>query len=753
MARTAKDALVRLFSEGPGRSADSATLTLPADALVLGVESVGEVSLPVRAAQVKKLLSVARPAHFGKGEETLLDPSVRDTWEISPAQVTLGGERWEASIHGALVRLGAEIGIPATSRLRAELHSMLVYGKGQFFAPHQDSEKHDDMVATLVVTLPSSHTGGELVVHARAAAQRYPASREELSLVAFYPDQRHEVLPVRSGHRLTLTFNVLLEEPADAAVVGPAEQAAALLRAHFATPVATPFGDRSTTPGRLALLLDHEYSRRGLSAGRLKGDDARRVALLVAAAESAGCEAVLAQAEIQETWDASVDDPYYYDYYGDGDEVGDSQDEPGLDSLIESTVVLTWWTDAPGAGEIELPLGPDEVGAVTPSVQLEPYASEHEGYMGNYGNTVDRWYRRAALVLWPQDQGFATRAEASPRWALETTLASLEAGETERACAEAQVLARVRGRSAPAGLLTPALRVAAGVDDGPTALAVLAAFGVEQLGVDHAPLLGVLAGAYPPAWWTGLREEWAGRHRYAAGVERRAWVETALVPVCGALASVGAPDLVTWLAGWMADWLVEAVASLVRLQRIRERDEQLRLLGPALAAVLAVLDDQHGLAVVEDVEAQGEVVLPMLVAAVRAQDGPTDGARRALAEHASALLTAFLTRPARRDGDWSVAWTSPGGQDPDRLATFLASATERTLDWPLAEPRRRVIHRLIEGAALPVSHVTRRTGRPYTLVLRKTDELFSAERVARLRAQQDLDAVQGVLGGGARGAE
>lgn len=141
MARTAKDVLVRLLSEGGGRSADSATLTLPADVLVLGVESVGEVSLSVRPAQVKQLLSVARPAHFGKGEETLLDPSVRDTWEITPAQVTLGGARWEASLHGALQRLGAEIGLPATSRLRPELHSMLVYGKGQFFAPHQDSPR------------------------------------------------------------------------------------------------------------------------------------------------------------------------------------------------------------------------------------------------------------------------------------------------------------------------------------------------------------------------------------------------------------------------------------------------------------------------------------------------------------------------------------------------------------------------------------------------------------------------------------
>lgn len=31
-----------------------------------------------------------------------------------------------------------------------------------------------------------------------------------------------------------------------------------------------------------------------------------------------------------------------------------------------------------------------EVCATTPSKALEPYESEYEGYMGNYGNTLDR---------------------------------------------------------------------------------------------------------------------------------------------------------------------------------------------------------------------------------------------------------------------------------------------------------------------------------------------------------------------------
>ncbi|QDO89530.1 2OG-Fe(II) oxygenase [Ornithinimicrobium ciconiae] len=147
-----------------------------------------------------------------------------------------------------MAHLGAAIGIQHPTRLRVELHSMLVYGKGQFFAAHQDSERHDDMVATLVLALPSKHTGGELVVHGRDGAQEYAASREELSLVVFYPDRHHEVLPVRTGHRITLTFNVLQEGVSDVTLDGPVEQATALLRAHFSTAITSPYSDKSETP-------------------------------------------------------------------------------------------------------------------------------------------------------------------------------------------------------------------------------------------------------------------------------------------------------------------------------------------------------------------------------------------------------------------------------------------------------------------------------------------------------------------------
>jgi hypothetical protein len=62
----------------------------------------------------------------------------------------------------------------------------------------------------------------------------------------------------------------------------------------------------------------------------------------------------------------------------------------------------------------------------------------------------------------------------------------------------------------------------------------------------------------------------------------------------------------------------------------------------------------------------------------------------------------------------------------------------RSFEWPLAQQRRQHVHSRIDAAELPVAHVTRRQGGPYTLVLKKTEALFAREQEARTRDETDL---------------
>lgn len=53
------------------------------------------------------------------------------------------------------------------------------------------------------------------------------------------------------------------------------------------------------------------------------------------------------------------------------------------------------------------------------------------------------------------------------------------------------------------------------------------------------------------------------------------------------------------------------------------------------------------------------------------------------------------------------------------------------------------MHQRIDAAELPVKHETRRVGRPYTLILTKTDVLFEREAQQRHRDQEDLTWLSG----------
>ena len=75
------------------------------------------------------------------------------------------------------------------------------------------------MFGSLVIIFPTPHEGGELVIrrHREDDTKEWTvdstrlltgATEPSIAYVAFYSDTEHEVLPVRSGYRVTLTYNL-----------------------------------------------------------------------------------------------------------------------------------------------------------------------------------------------------------------------------------------------------------------------------------------------------------------------------------------------------------------------------------------------------------------------------------------------------------------------------------------------------------------------------------------------------------------
>jgi hypothetical protein len=525
-------------------------------------------------------------------------------------------------------------------------------------------------------------------------------------------------------------------------------------------------------PNRLVYLLDHEYSQRGLNWNRLKGADAERAELLRAAAEGAGCEAVLALSEVKETWDAwpSGSEPWdgYDDYdeededdegdYDDGVSRGRGGDHDGyqLNDLIDDEITLGWWTSPDGTGgePISLHVPDSEVCATTPSGDLVPYQSEYEGYMGNYGNTLDRWYRRAAVVVWPQDRAFAARAEAGSQWALSELRTRIEAGDLEGARAGAESLAPFWKKiGSQAGLLGTALQVAAGLGAAGTAAMLLEPFRVETVAPEHA---GGLAAArqYGEEWMRGVIAGWFGPGHYLEA-DRYEWVES-LPGLCGALRAAGGPEVALLLAAGAWRWMGDQLRLWTTTARTEIRQPRLEMLSLPLVRVLEAADHELRDEIVAALGGYGDSVLGCLMPALRSAAAlPTDARRAAgldvVARDCGQRLGAVIARPLRDEDDWSIEWTGCGCDLCGTLGTFLGSRSQRIFEWPLATDGRRHVHTQIDAAALPVRHQTRRQGRPYTLVLTKTDELFTREKDARHKAVTDLAWLTSAWGDGPPG--
>jgi len=175
----------------------------------LDVAGIGPISLPLLPVQAAQLIAMAERAPYGRGEQTLVDIAVRRSWQVNPDQVRIRGSGWARTLDAIVARAAEGLGV--TGKLSAEFYRLLVYDEGSFFVSHRDSEKIPGMFATLIIELPSIHTGGELIIRHAGREERVesrPIDPSEAAFAAFYADCVHEVLPVTSGCRLTLIYNL-----------------------------------------------------------------------------------------------------------------------------------------------------------------------------------------------------------------------------------------------------------------------------------------------------------------------------------------------------------------------------------------------------------------------------------------------------------------------------------------------------------------------------------------------------------------
>ena len=368
----------------PGNYCCHGRLVAPMPKLEIG--KTGQLSFPVPTAQIDSLIAEASQAPYGKGEETVIDTSVRNCWQIGSGEIRLG-DSWKKILQDLVRRSADGLGLPRKA-VKAELYKMLIYEKGGFFKPHRDTEKADGMVATLVAALPVSGSGGDLIVrHAggETVIDLRTDEPSELAFAAFYADCEHEVLPVAAGHRVCLVYNLILKQgkPVSSPDFRSEESAIAM---ELKTISQQPDG-----PRRLIWVLEHDYSEAGLSFDTLKNIDATIGRVLLAAADRSNYDLHLALLNYEDSGIPEYSPDDCYDEAFDICEIFDS------DCWLEGFVR----PDGAKADYGKLDLVPDELMPPDRMRDEEADSSSVTEATGNEGASFERWYCRAAFVLWP----------------------------------------------------------------------------------------------------------------------------------------------------------------------------------------------------------------------------------------------------------------------------------------------------------------------------------------------------------------
>ncbi|KAG7444042.1 uncharacterized protein BT62DRAFT_988106 [Guyanagaster necrorhizus] len=170
--------------------------------------------------ELHSLAEACIPAPFGRNSEEVLDDNYRKALKLDTFLFATTLDLHMTEILDQIRVDLVEGHLSTENRIRPELYKLNIYGEGSFFKPHKDTPRSENMFGSLVIVFPTSHQGGGLALRSHGKEWIFDVSSllanstaevPRIAYAAFYSDVEHEVLPVTSGSRVTLTYNLYRE--------------------------------------------------------------------------------------------------------------------------------------------------------------------------------------------------------------------------------------------------------------------------------------------------------------------------------------------------------------------------------------------------------------------------------------------------------------------------------------------------------------------------------------------------------------
>ena len=80
----------------------------------LYLKDYGSIGLPLSNGDAKVIISASHPSPFGKGSDTIVDSSVRKSWELSPSDFKIRNPAWQNFLQSIVVKVSGGLGVDST---------------------------------------------------------------------------------------------------------------------------------------------------------------------------------------------------------------------------------------------------------------------------------------------------------------------------------------------------------------------------------------------------------------------------------------------------------------------------------------------------------------------------------------------------------------------------------------------------------------------------------------------------------------
>ncbi len=538
------------------------------------------------------------------------------------------------------------------------------------------------------------------------------------------------------------------------------------------------FADGPEKLKKIAIPLNHQYTQDALDPRELKGSDRALADVLVRAAELIDGECSFALLTHWQSGEADYDTwqpPGYsrrYSYYGDDDDEDDDDDDDSSDTdmgeVYEEELSLEHWLDPQGRkrdfGEIHI-----EEQEILGHENKEDWNVRQEVHeaTGNEGVTVERWYRQAAVVIWPREGMFSILAgegQASALPELEKMAARAKRPDAVAACrvfakeiidhwqvgqqgatGEASYPGRMLMLLERIGTLDLAQRFVREIlpkdfngSEGKALQRLCQHFGWEHFA---AELHDLLANQKP------------GDYDQSSDLSA---IVSLIEPICTE------PPALTDERRKVCVDLAELLAQVIERRDQKPVPAWQGYEKPRAGVVASVLHIFASISATERMERFVTHVLEdephynlhdVLIPDVKAistwlpKVSETRSAAERLLKHCLAKLREATAQPVEPPKDWArEANLACNCKDCQALSLFLRDPTQQVARFPMAKERRRHIHSQIERHGCDCTHDTERRGSPHTLVCKKTQASY-ARRLNQYQTDQKLLAELGAIAG------